>query len=143
MRGATPEELFWARVDKSGDCWLWTTSTDKGGYGLANQIHWPRSRMAHRVSYELLVGPIPDGLEIDHLCRTPACVNPDHLEPVTHAENQRRRRWMKTHCPNGHDLDSDGNRYVRTSGTYQCRTCAREAARIRTGYYERRGQVPA
>ena len=128
-------EQFWSHVDRSGDCWVWTAAKDKGGYGLVNQ--WP-SRMAHRISYELTVGPIPAGLELDHLCRTRACVRPDHLEPVTHAENRRRSRWLVTHCPQGHDLNADNNRYVRPRGSYSCRACNREAARLRQGYYERR-----
>lgn len=69
-------------------CWVWQRALDKQGYGCA----WSEQRLrgAHRVIYELLVGPIPDGLELDHLCRVPACVNPDHLEPVSRSENIRR-----------------------------------------------------
>lgn len=76
------------------DCWLFQGCTVRGGYGQIRVGNRPnmRSVYAHRVVYEEMRGPIPEGLELDHLCFTPACVNPDHLEPVTHAENSRRRR---------------------------------------------------
>jgi len=76
---------FWSHVDAAGDCWVWTGSKDRAGYGRTWRSTAPFP--AHRVAYELLVGPIPAGLVIDHLCRNPACVNPDHLEPVTHRVN--------------------------------------------------------
>ena len=80
---------LWAKVDKSGDCWIWTGCRIRHGYG---RISGPGRKplLAHRVAYELTYGPIPDGLELDHLCRNPSCVRPDHLEPVTHLENVRR-----------------------------------------------------
>ncbi len=88
----TREERFWAKVDRSGPggCWLWTASTREGyGYfGLGRRDEGMVD--AHRFAYELLVGPIPAGLEIDHLCRVRRCVNPPHLEAVTSAENKRR-----------------------------------------------------
>lgn len=86
----TAEQRFWAKVDKSGDCWLWLASANRKGYGHI----WLNGRyeQAHRYAYEIAVGPIPLGLQIDHLCRTPQCVNPQHLEPVTLEENSRRRR---------------------------------------------------
>ena len=85
--GATPEGRFWAKVDRSGSCWLWLAATSHG-YGTF-QSNGKLVR-AHRYAYELLVGPIPGGLVIDHLCRTTACVNPEHLEPVTQRENLLR-----------------------------------------------------
>lgn len=83
---------------------------------------------AHRVAWELLVGPIPEDLELDHLCKNPRCVNPNHLEPVTHAENCRRgdgfggRNAKKTECDAGHPL-SGPNLYVDPKGRRQCRAC--------------------
>ena len=82
------EALFWAKVDKTGDCWIWTRSTAKGyGQICINK----RVYKTHRVAYELLVGPIPDGKVIDHTCYEPLCVNPDHLRPVTVAQNAENR----------------------------------------------------
>lgn len=99
-------------------CWEWRGAVDNG-YGRM-QVNG-RTGYAHRVAYECAVGPIPDGLEIDHLCRNPACCNPDHLDAVTPATNNRRSpntNANKTHCPSGHAyLDHgvvhDGRRYCR------------------------------
>lgn len=113
-------------------CWLWTGAVDRRGYGA----FWFRKRVqrAHRASYIIHRGEVPDGLDLDHLCRTPACVNPWHLEPVTHRENCRRgdagrnladRNRAKTHCPRGHEY-SGANLYVTTEGARACRTCRRE-----------------
>ena len=79
------EERFWAKVDKTETCWLWTAQLDRHGYGR----FWftDSLRAAHRVAYELEVGPIPAGMEIDHACHTPACVKPTHLRPVTKKQN--------------------------------------------------------
>jgi hypothetical protein len=87
-----------------------------------------RNVRVHRWAYETLVGPIPDGLVIDHLCRVRNCVNPDHLEPVTHRENIRRGEagaWnrVKTHCPQGHEYTPENTRYSGT--TRNCRECQR------------------
>jgi len=126
---ATLAKRFWSKVNKTETCWLWTGSTSRGygsiRLGGADQ---PRPQV-HRVAYELLVGPIPDGMEIDHLCRVRNCVNPDHLEPVTTSENLRRRIFVhgnskKTHCPSGHPYDSE-NTYVVSNGHRVCRACRR------------------
>jgi hypothetical protein len=105
-------------------CWLWTAQHDRAGYAQFYLTSLRRSVGAHRFAYELLVGPIPDGLVIDHLCRNPGCVNPGHLEPVTNAENIRRglAGRLKTHCPKGHPLDGS-NVYLRRNGTRYCRRC--------------------
>lgn len=127
------------KIDAAGLCWEWTAA-NSGGYGYVWDSEEKRMRPATRVVWELLVGEIPDGYEMDHLCRNPPCVNPDHLEPVTHAENQRRgahNNWWTLHhsnyCPNGHEY-TDRNTYIDPKGTRNCRTCRKEAkkrARIR------------
>ena len=86
----TPIQRIHAKARLSGDCWLWTGAVDAGGY--AHFRHDGRTQKAHRVVWELLNGAVPDGLELDHLCNVRHCVNPAHLEPVTHAENMRRAR---------------------------------------------------
>jgi hypothetical protein len=107
-------------VDLETGCWLWQCAKTKAGYGqvpIGGKMLY-----AHRVYYEDHVGPIPEGLVLDHLCKTPACCNPDHLEPVTQAENLRRTR--RSHCGRGHAI-TDGNVYVAPSGRRQCRECVR------------------
>lgn len=130
-------ERFWAKVDKTEGCWNWTGVLLRG-YGQF--AYRRRMVLAHRFAYELLVGPIPDGLVIDHLCRNPRCVNPAHLEPVTPRENVLRGvgpsavHAVKTHCIHGHPFD-EANTYIRTrNGTKirDCRACNRERqARLR------------
>jgi hypothetical protein len=107
-------------------CWLWHGATTVGGYGVCGGRK--HRSYAHRWSYEHFVGPIPDGLEIDHLCRVRCCVNPDHLEPVTHEENLRRgespaaRCSRLTHCPAGHAYD-EANTMRRADGSRECHAC--------------------
>ena len=128
-------DRFWAKVDRGSptDCWLWTAGTLRGGYG-AFSPESGRQASAHRVAYELTHGSIPDGLVLDHLCRTPACVNPAHLEPVTHRENTLRGtaptavNARKTHCANGHEFTPD-NTYVTRNGGRNCRACHRDYER--------------
>jgi hypothetical protein len=147
---ADPVERFWKRVfpEPNTGCWLWDGPLNKG-YGalrVGTVRAGDRRRVeAHKFSYELHKGPVPAGLEIDHLCRVRCCVNPDHLEAVTHRENIRRgntfaaKNAAKTHCLRGHDLAVEG--YVRWDGRRQCRACGRmfDAARYakekRGGYY--------
>lgn len=106
-------------------CWLWD-ATSRNGYCSIRA--GGRYEMVHRSVYKMLVGPIPEGLTIDHLCRNRCCVNPDHLEPVTMIENLARGRGFgalnsaKTHCKRGHPL-SGANLYVTSSGSRGCRTC--------------------
>lgn len=130
-------ERFWAKVNKTETCWLWTASTTPKGYGkfsLGRDAQGAQRLInAHRFAYEQVVGPIAEGLELDHLCREKLCVNPDHLEPVTHAENMRRMFATITHCPQGHEYD-EANLYTRPkgkSGGRMCRTCHRLRERRR------------
>jgi hypothetical protein len=136
---------FLAKVDQAGPiprlrpelgpCWLWTASLKPNGYGAFR--HQGRMQRAHRVAYELLVGPIPVGLQLDHLCRTLRCVNPAHLEPVTGSVNIRRGtsvaalRARQTHCKHGHPFD-ETNTYLYPNGVRECRTCRTKARRART-----------
>jgi len=85
-------QKFWSRVDFTNEHWLWVGAKTKGYGCVARDGH---RHYAHRIAYEMLVGPIPEGLEIDHLCRTPACIWPEHLEPVSHRENMRRHRELR------------------------------------------------
>lgn len=112
-------------------CWLWIGST--AGHGYGEFYDGQRKVPAHRWAYEHFIGPIPDGLQLDHLCRVRPCVNPEHLEPVTQAENIRRGAAVITHCPQGHPYDEANTcRPTRGNGNErQCRTCARERMRAR------------
>ena len=123
-------DRFWARVVKGDGCWLWSGATNDHGYG---QLHRDRRTVyAHRFSYELAVGPIPAGLQIDHLCRNRSCVRPHHLEPVTSAVNTRRGEPAnRTHCPLGHPYDE------ANTGRRFCRACHR--AFVSRGKARRRG----
>lgn len=137
MAKATLEQRFWSKVDLTLTCWLWIGVTNHRGYG-----QFGKSGSAHRFAYELLVGPIPEGLELDHLCRVRACVRPDHLEAVTHQENLRRgdnHQRSKTHCPQGHPYD-EANTYRRPDGGRRCIACHRRTAnQARTRARHRRG----
>lgn len=120
---------FLARIDRQEDgCWLWRGCILSTGYGQA-WIDGQRDN-AHRIAYELLVGPISEGLTIDHLCRVRHCVNPDHLEPVTMRENLLRgespaaHHARKTHCAEGHPLAGENLRVDRR-GWRICVTCDR------------------
>ncbi len=121
----TLEERFWEKVDTSGDCWEWLGSITNRGYGqfMAQR----KLKVAHRASYELLVGEIPKGLVIDHLCRNRSCVNPKHLEPVTSKENLMRGfgapaiNARKTHCWRGHPFTEYNT--LKMPGGRACREC--------------------
>ena len=116
-------------------CWEWMGARNADGYGQL--VFCGRWFKAHRFFYEVLVGAVPQGLEIDHLCRNRACVNPDHMETVTHQENIRRgdqinKGWerYKTHCPKGHAYTEDNLVKQGLSNKRKCKTCHREKARI-------------
>jgi hypothetical protein len=119
-------DRFWAKVDDSGECWLWTASLDPCGYGQF--FYDGRPRKAHRVAYESECGPIPAGLELDHLCKTRHCVRISHLEAVTHRENLLRgdtfqaSNAAKTHCKRGHAFNEKNTHHLPTGGR-KCRPC--------------------
>ena len=121
-------ERFWGKVRRTDSCWLWEASCNKYGYGQFFLNGKPRK--AHRVAYEMTRGPIPAGLEIDHLCFVRNCVRPDHMEAVTHQDNLLRsptfqsRNAAKTHCLRGHAFDSANTHYLRNGGR-RCRACDR------------------
>lgn len=126
------EERFWSKVDASGVCWEWAASTDRKGYGQF-MAHNGALVRAHRWAYINLCGLIPGNLPLDHLCRNSICVNPDHLEPVTLAENIRRggkgeNQSAKTQCKKGHPYAGE-NLLFRSNGWRRCRACEQASAR--------------
>lgn len=127
-------------------CWLWTGATLPGGYGSTALVGVPnRSQLAHRLVYSTLVGLIPEGLQLDHRCRVRCCCNPDHLEPVTQAENIRRgESWRtngdKTHCPKGHAYAGDNLKIVKGGGR-ECRECCKTANRNYRAFAKHRGRI--
>lgn len=136
-------DRFWRKVTEGevpsnapglGRCWDWIGSRSKG-YGY--YVDGGRNHPAYRWLYRRMVSPDIDGLDLDHLCRNPSCVNPWHLEPVSHQVNCQRGRNVhreKTHCPSDHPYDS-ANTYITPSGTRQCRICKRAGTRA---YFARR-----
>lgn len=142
--GAVLEERFTSKYEVGPcGCWLWTAARDRRGYGVymrqraeVRETGKARRVFAHRYAYEALVGPIPDGLCIDHLCRTPSCVNPEHMDVVSVGENTRRGAgyghalWdgttrpitRPTRCPHGHEYTPE-NSYIDRHGHRKCRTC--------------------
>lgn len=134
-------DRFWSKVDKGGDCWEWTAAISHG-YG-AFKVGAFNAR-AHRFSYELTVGPIPDGYDLHHTCHNRSCVNPRHLVPMTrkehlahHPDNARAGgqaigaiKKAKTHCDHGHEFTPE-NTYTRPDGRRKCRACNREGEQRR------------
>jgi HNH endonuclease len=139
-------ERFWSKVDTRGpdECWPWRPPVRPDGYGSFHRDG--RGVPAHRVAYELEVGPVPDGLDVDHECHNRdescpggpcahrACCNPAHLKPATRRANLLGGRTVvaaharATHCPAGHPYD-DANTYVAPSGHRFCRACKHERRR--------------
>lgn len=145
FRGGRPErkpllERFWEKVRKTDSCWIWLANKI-GGYGQFT-ITGRIKVQAHRFSYELLKGPIPCGLQIDHLCKNPSCVNPDHLQPVTARENTLRSNSLsalnarKKFCSRGHEFSGDN--LVFQGRRRRCRTCRNERCLVR--YYKRKAE---
>lgn len=135
QRDKTLAERFHEKyvVNPETGCWEWQAAKFAGGgYALLAIDGTPRH--AHRVAYELLVGPITEGLVIDHLCCVAHCVNPDHLQQVTQEENRRRQAERQTHCKHGHPLSGENLALVRV-----CRTCrsATEARHVTKQRMER------
>lgn len=140
----TPEfpDRFWLKVDTEGSlpeyddtlgpCWIWLGAISRDGYGRAKGGDG-KIWLAHRIAYTECVGPIPQGLFLDHLCRVRCCVNPAHLEPVTNAENQRRAVGARTTCRRGHEYTPENT--MRTKTGRDCRECNRQRQRDR---YRRR-----
>ena len=128
-----PIQRFFELVDKQAiwdgvSCWLWQGKLTHDGYGRFGS---DSRQYAHRYAYDMVVGQIPEGMELDHLCETPACVNPAHLKVVTHRANLLRGNSFsgvnarKLYCKRGHPFDGT-NTYVRPNGHRNCRTCHRE-----------------
>ena len=123
-QGETTADRLMKKVEWAGDCWHWRGHIASNGYGKGSD-GW-----AHRLVYEALVGPVPDGLELDHLCRVRRCVNPDHLQPVTRKVNLNRSALVgknshpRSECKRGHPRTPE-NVYVYPSGQRDCRPCQR------------------
>lgn len=136
-------ERVLARTDKiATGCWIWRGATNHGGYGIVQLGRGIGTDRTHRVIYKALVGEIPEGMTVDHLCGVPGCVNPEHLELVSRSENTSRqwatgrgnagvRQKEKTHCPAGHAYD-ERNTYLSSSGRRHCRACSRARRRLAT-----------
>jgi hypothetical protein len=126
-----------SRINLETGCVEWTGQAYPNGYGYIRRGREQTARMAHRAAYETFVGPIPEGLTLDHLCRNRICINPDHLEPVTRGENALRGGGLaiamanyraRTHCVHGHEFTPE-NTYVHPVNRKRaCKTCQRTAA---------------
>ena len=121
-----PEGIVWERLmanchETDSGCWEWTASCNSHGYG---QIMIAKTSMgAHRASYTVAKGPIPEGMQIDHLCRNRKCINPEHLEAVTQQENMRRASEAQTACRRAGHPYTPENTIITSSGHRKCRTC--------------------
>ena len=144
-----PLARFLPKVVKQAEapyCWIWTGARNPRGYGVFGGSRLSRSGRAHRWSYERLVGRIPSGLYLDHLCKNAKCVNPKHLEPVTQRENVLRGsstaadRAKQSHCIHGHPFDA-ANTYVYPNGRRKCRACQKQIKQRRKGRGASYGKV--
>lgn len=125
------KDRFWSKVKKTDSCWNWTGHLVRGGYGRYIVALGSKPIPAHRVSYQLTFGEIPKNLVIDHLCRNPKCVNPEHLEAVTQQINILRGvspahfNALKTHCKRGHEFNEENTIYRSNSNrkTRDCKLC--------------------
>lgn len=129
------EERFWEKVALSDGCWEWTAARGRKGYGVI-AITRTRKRYAHRIAYEMVYGPIPARMQLDHLCSNPPCIRPDHLEPVTPRENIMRGcsptaiNARKTQCPRGHEY-APPELWIDKEGKRHCLACYRVRRRER------------
>lgn len=129
---AFKKETVLSKIDKTDSCWLWKGAKTYNGYGFFN---WQdngkaHGKMAHRVVYELLVGPIGTGLTLDHSCRNRICVNPSHLEPMTLGDNIRRSlRALSNTCKYGHEYKEQSAFYQKI-GARRCHECHRAKAQL-------------
>jgi hypothetical protein len=133
-RSLSAEERILSKFTRGAadTCWPWQGSMSSNGYGNVplETGRGARATSAHRAVYTLLVGEIPVGLQIDHLCRNRACVNPAHLEPVTQQENLRRAAALRTSCAKGHSYSEENTYYEPGRPTVrQCRECRRSIQR--------------
>lgn len=145
--GLSPEAMFWAHVVLvPNGCWMWQGARDRHGYGRWSSRRWPGSALAHRRAFESERGLLDSSLTLDHLCRVPGCVRPDHLEAVTQAENVQRGRKGnqnigKTTCKRGHRFTPENT--IRTTKGRECRTCRREYHQPRRNAAKREGRAVA
>ena len=137
MRPAIERLLERIELDERG-CWVWTAYVNPDGYAVLSPDPG-HSQLAHRFSYVWHVGPVQPGMELDHVCRNRACVNPDHLEQVTHRENMKRSitRWRHqqvAQCPQGHDYSPQNTGISIQAGGHPnryCKACRRDRSRAR------------
>lgn len=150
----TLAERFWPKVDKAGPahptlgtpCWIWTAARKPEGYGVIGAgVRGSGVLRAHRVAYELVFGPIPEGLTLDHRCVNPPCVNPAHMEPVTNVVNVMRGSGVgptnaaKTECPKGHPFTEENTIREHSGRHRKCRTCRN--ARKRAAWTHRKARA--